>query len=266
MKEIAKIKINLMEKNIEVAKFEIEIYDRFVAIDEYDVLSPSHMPAIVEHIGMLNWLLSRCMSYTTHWQAFLFDAILQNGERNKFAPFILSLNTNSMSVSDWYWLKPEQNIEFQYYAQKIEFLLTTWEQSNWFDHKSDIDSFNHHMGKDVFVYDEYTQPLKAPVFAIRGDVQNQFTMHDSKICIKQRKTKEKIQDELSCLMELGKVGVVVPTIKTEHTDNCLDTKMFNYATRQNGMDFIIKDILTSNDHKLVPLEWFWKNIQPWYKA
>ena len=187
MKEIAKFNMYLMEKDIHIAKFEIDIYDKFVMIDGYDILAAYSLPPIVESIGMLNWLLSRCMSYTTHWQAYLFDAILQDGSRNKYAPFILSLNTNSSSVSDWYWLQPDNNIQFQYYDQKIIFSQTEWKNINWFNGINDICAFNSYMSKDVFAHDKYDKTIKSPVFAINGDAQNQLLFNNTEIHIKQRK-------------------------------------------------------------------------------
>lgn len=267
MKEIANISAFLMEKDIEIAKFNIEIYERFVMINDYDVLNAALLPPVIKTIGMLNWLLSRCMSYTTHWQAYLCDSILQSGERNPYAPFILSLNSNSASLTDWYWLQPTSDCCFSYFGQKIVFNTSQWNNVSWFANWKDISSFNCYMHKDVYDYNTYVQPIKTPIFVISGESQNQIITNGESIWLKQRKSEHRIQNEIKCLSELNHYGIITPKIETAFIDatrlvqnDDSQRSVFDYYTKQHGMHFVIKRLMTDENHKLIALSWFGQQI------
>jgi hypothetical protein len=263
MREIAKIKTYLMKKELAIARFEISIYERFVEIDKYVAINGEDCPPIISKIGILQWLLSRCMSYTVHWQAYLIDAILQDGDRNKYAPFILSLNTNSTSISDWYWLQPEENMEFEYGEQLVSFCVTSWNAANWHKNQENVNTFNSCINKDIFEWGKFVSPVRSPIFTINGTSHNQFFIQNGEMFIKQRKTKSKIDNDVRCLSFFENRGVLVPAYQVDfeyvEDRDTEDGHIYLETTRENGMFFITKRILTSNSNCLAPLIWFYQD-------
>lgn len=265
---IAVVKFNatLMEKNDPIAEFEIGVCRHYICIGECKIINQVKIPPLVKTIGMLEWLMSRCMSYTTLWQANLIAIVINDGERFKYAPLTLSLNTNCASLFDWYWIQLEKDVQFQYCARNINIKRTNWEKVNCFDiERNQIIGDDLHC--DFFAYNTKSELINTPIFTIHGNARNKIYLSNSSIIISQRKVMRSVEYESDCLSFLNARGVKTPQHSISYVDvtaykETNDTKsQYDWKTQQSGFQCITKKVLSSQSKKLMPLCWFQPDAQ-----
>jgi len=174
---------------------------------------------------------------------------------------MLSLNINSTSISDGYWLNPIKDYDFEYENLQIYFARK--------ESFGDIDPFRHIVEceltrecglNDVFAYlHDFKGPIQTFFSTTEGSEIKKWELRNGQYIICKRSSEERREGETKTFEFFARCGIKTPKFETTHI--AFDIfRDFEYIKRRyhsqywaNGIDIIEKTCLTDSNSFLVPL-------------
>ena len=259
MSKILKFKTNLMMREKCVCSFVIELSEELLAVSDLRIIDTALLPTQMQQ-SFYGWLISRIMpSKTRHYINMMSVVFQYKANRLPYSQLALSLETNCASLSDHYWLNPEDNMVLEHMGKKINFKqkewkdVRVWDVATW---NSDLDAIMFH--DMLFVTpDVAKQKTKNPIWTTNGETQKRWMYNDGEWYLEKRLGTNKIQDEIRCFECFEEHNILTPEYQLLHYD-VSDKYMFTPTTISAGFDVVKKKCLSSPQHYLLPLKYFVK--------
>jgi hypothetical protein len=181
----------------------------------------------------------------------------RGGYRLPYAQFLLSLETNGVSLSDHYWFTPNNDTSFIYEGKLVNFKKKKWCEINQWENDMWSDDLNQFLFNDVLLSDS-SAPLPAinnPIFVTCGNEEKIWHKEESKWYLEKRLTSKQLEREIACFKFFEKYEFLAPKYAIHH-HSVSNRYQFSSCTICSGFETIKKECLTSNLKQLVPLSWY----------
>lgn len=252
----------LMLRDSKVASMDVKITETSLWVSNVNILNEALLPYSLrdDNNRLHEWLMSRLMPSNTRHYIAMMPIIFRNGAcRRPFAQFILSLETNAVSLSDHYWLNAPNDITFDYEGRRINFHNKTWEDVNPWDRNvwsNDLDEllFNDRLFENP---DDNLLAINNPIFTTCGLKQKKWDYDCGEWTLKKRVSTEDLEREIACLTFFRNKGILTPTYEVT---NYMATNRYQFEpmTIRKGFKVIQKKYITSKEAQLTPLNWYIK--------
>lgn len=262
MAENINITMNLMLRELEVARFNIRLYEKLFFVDNFQIINLELLPHELKEKeierNVEDWLMSRVMPPNTSHYIFMLPIIFHRGtERRPYAQFAMSLTTNGISLSDHYWLNTDRDTTFCFEGRQFLFKNNSWEALNpW---RNDIWSgdLNQFLFNDMLFScsDDPLPEFNNPIFTTNGDEQKMWYKENDIWMLEKRLSDEQLTNEFQCFEFFKAHGFLTPKCETIHHD-VANRYQFYPDTIREGFNAIKKQCLTSKAHQLTPLSWY----------
>ena len=242
--------MHLMHKHSQVATVDLCISPYLINIKTDKIIQQEHLPYLVRQkkVTLQDWLLSRCLPMDTHRNIFLVQFAIKDFTRSIFMPFLLTLFTNSINLTDKYWLNPIESIMFMCNGINIVFNKTSWKAIEPFRNQILSEDLNECAFNDCFFYvgkDDFKIPSLN--WTTNGDAIKRWLIIDDKYVLEKRLNKKQCQKELETLEFFFQHGIKVPNYTYEHVIVEDDTTRYNFDVIKEGYYSIKKECLTDRN-------------------
>ena len=247
----------LMYLDSPVATIEIRVSSAFVRILIVKEHNANKLPLIIRNkiLNMQDWVIHRCMPNDIHQNIFFTEYFTQEDNRNPYAPFLLSLATNSITLSDKYWLNPHDNYTFQVGSRNIHFRKTTWEEINPFNFLLASEQINEFRFYENFLFSHcLATDANSLIWTTPGNKPKIWVANNNKYEMHKKSPLEECQNEILTFDFFKKNNIIVPkSYSSHHISVDADENLYNLNTIANGYWTIRKSCLTDESTYLVPL-------------
>lgn len=258
--------MDLMFESQPVAELRLEFSSFSAYIDVLSINTESLLPEIVlnNKLSIPDFLVSRCLSINNHRNIYFIRLVINGETRHKMMPMLLSLSTNSVSLSDKYWLNPKETTELILNGAKILFERKSWEQVDPFKNPYHVGELEQYGLYDSFFVNvnELVNP-KSLIWSISGHQNKRWIYDSSGYCLEKKLYKHLLEDELTTLDFFASNGILTPEynyyIEELNDPAKCYRQTYNMDTILGGLCVIQKKCLTNSTNYLDRLSYYVDN-------
>lgn len=250
----------LMYENIPVEKVEIKILRTGLYITPIEILAEELVPYPVKNhsMNLLSWLTARGLLMNTHRNIFFSELPLTLENRDPRTPIILSLTVNAVSLTDKYWLNPNETAEFSVNGANILFEKKTWDNVDPFRNLYKPGLLEEYALNDIFIEKSLSgMPTKSLIWSTSGAQNKRWMLDDDGYYLEKKLMKEDFENEIQTFKFFANTPVVVPeyscVTRALDYNNETDFNSYSLDSLAEGLFIIQKRCLTDADSYFVRL-------------
>lgn len=245
----------LMYEDFKIADLTLQLSHNWFYIMVTNIIDEKYLPFSVKNkkTNIQDFLILRCLPMNNHRNIFLVQFMIQDFTRDKYAPFLLSLLSNSSNLVDKYWLKPKEAIVFQYKNMHINFQHTNWNQVNPFAKTNNYDATTSFFLNDIFLSEFDNSKgthVKSLNWATNGDAIKRWLIINDMYVLEKKLSEEQQNKEIETLEFFKKNNIKTPQYTIEHIAVEENYDKYDIDTIQNGYYSLKKECLTNTNTHL----------------
>lgn len=203
MNKTVNIKTNLMLKDKKIASFVLSLSEDWLSVSDLFVIEKDFLPLQTQK-DFYSWFLFRVMlSSTRHYIQTISTVFHYGSKRLPYAQIALSLKTNCVSLSDHYWLNPEEDFVFEHQGILIAFKNKDWNMVNPYN----VENWSFDVN-DLLIHDSLLMcsdkdyRVENPIWTTNGKKQKRWLFDNNVWLLEKRESKAQIRDEENCFVFL----------------------------------------------------------------
>lgn len=251
---------DLMWKDTVVATFTLYLRPFGANTELVNVIQDDLMPLPISYnkTDILNWLTARGFQIHSHRNINFIEQALMEDNRKDWLPVVLSLQTNSVSISDKYWLNPHQTHDFFFNSAHIVFKNTTWDKVNPFQN-----TYSPCKMDEIALYDLFHFPIHDPfesnslVWTTHGDKSKRWIVKDKCFYLEKKVSSSDLSSEIRTLEFFSQRGIMVP--EYEHMSRQVrddESHFYDIVTHEDGIHVITKKCFVDDDSYFISACYF----------
>lgn len=250
------IDATLMFENKCVATVQIHLGRYGFFIEPKQVINKDLLPFPIKFKkqNITNWFTARGFQRYSHRNIFFAEQALKRENRDAKLPFILSLQTNSVSISDKYWINPNETQEFFVNGAKIIFTRTSWDSVNPFKnmyYPREIDEIGLH---DIFIF-EKKEHLKSDslIWTTSGAKSKRWIVNCCKYTLEKKLSSRLLKNEIDTLNFFSERNILIPNFThSSRQINDDEVQFYDINTMNDGLHIISKECVVSDNSYFIP--------------
>lgn len=252
IENIKSLSMILMNADMRVAVICLELNNINAINCTMNVLQEDLLPPIVKNkISTIErWLIDRCVSMDDNRIVGLVRFVTRVTSRNILLPFLLSLQHNSVSFSDKYWLQPVDLTNFYYNDILFSFPRSNWNTINPFYRMNIHCDF---MLNDLFSYQiQNANYMMNCQWTCNGNWIKQWKKNNVEHVLYKRTLQQNLQNEINTFFLCEQYNIHHPDYTVETLVTPRERTRYNTNTLRDGMLVIKKQCITTSDLFLIP--------------